>query len=154
MSSAIVASAVGQILTSTLSLLNTVRERAQTSKDTDLKEHISRLYDGLLSLKESVGRLLDENSSLRLRIAQLEQPSEKREPELRQVGAANYYFDGNKGPCCQPCYDGKGKLTVLTPPEPWNGGLRRQCVLCGEFFYEQPMESGPVRIGARRRPYT
>ncbi len=154
MPSVTVASAVSQILANTLSVLNTVRERARASKDLDLKEHISAVYDGLLSLKEAVSRLLDENAALRIRVAELEQPTEKREPELRQVGAANFYFDGEKGPCCQPCYDRHGKLTVLTPPEPWNGGMRRQCVLCGEFFYEQPMESGPVRIGVQRRRYT
>src|SRR5271165_1563560 len=154
MSSAIVASAVSQILTNILSVLNAVRERAQTSKDVDLKDRISTLYDSVLALKEAVNRLVDENGGLRSRIAQLERAPEKREPELQQVGSANYYFDGDKGPCCQPCFDGKGKLTVLTPPEPWNGGIRRQCVLCGEFFYEKPMDSGPVRFGARRRPYT
>lgn len=154
MASAIVASAVSQILTNTLSVLNAVRERARNSKDIDLKERISTLYDSVLSLKEAVNRLVDENGDLRSRIAQLERAPEKREPELRQVGSANYYFDGDKGPCCQPCYDGKGKLTVLTPPESWNGGIRRQCVLCGEFFYEKPMDSGSARLGVRRRPYT
>ena len=59
-------------------------------------------------------------------------------PQLRQVGASNFYFLGDKDPCCQPCYDGKGKLTVLTPLEDWNGGTRRQCLLCGEYFYERP----------------
>jgi hypothetical protein len=74
----------------------------------------------------------------------------KPEPVLKQVGSANFYFDGDKGPCCQPCYDGQGKLTVLTPPENWNGGVRRQCVLCGKYFYEKPSNwraGGPPRGG-------
>jgi hypothetical protein len=40
-----------------------------------------------------------------------ERPSE---PEIRQVGAVNYYFVGDKGPYCQPCYDVKGKLVLST----------------------------------------
>jgi hypothetical protein len=151
MSSVTVAAAAAQILSNTLTALNAVRERAKTSKDTDLKDHISTLYDSLLSLKEAVMRVTEENSELRRRITELERPPQS--PELRQVGSVNYYYEGDKGPCCQPCYDGKGKLTVLTPPEDWNGGVRRQCTLCGEYFYEKPMDLTPKRIGGRRGPY-
>lgn len=154
MSSVTVAAAAAQVLSSALSTLKSLRERAQASKDAGLKDQISNLYDDLLSLKEAMMRLTDGNSELRRRVEELQRPLPKREPELRQVGAANYYFDGDKGPCCQPCYDGKGKLTVLTQPEDWNGGVRRQCTLCGEYFYEKPMDSTPRQIGGRRRPYT
>ncbi len=143
-----------QILSSTLAVLKSVREQAKTSKDPELKEHISALYDSVLSLKEAVMLVADENSQLRARIAELERPPLRQEPELRQVGAVNYYYLGDKGPCCQPCYDGKGKLTVLAPPEDWNGGVRRQCTLCDEYFYEKPMNLTPGRLGGRRRPYT
>jgi hypothetical protein len=154
MPSVTVAAAATQILSNTLSVLKAVRERAQTSKDNDLKDQISTLYDNLLSLKEAVMMVTDENAELRRKIEQLERPTPKKEPELRRVGSVNYYFDGDKGPCCQPCYDGKGKLTVLTQPEDWNGGVRRQCTLCGDYFYEKPMDLSPQRLGARRRPYT
>jgi hypothetical protein len=152
MSSVTVAAAAAQILSNTLSALNAVRERAKSSKDTDLKDHISTLYDSLLSLKEAVMRVTEENSEFRRRITELERPPQKQEPELRQIGSANYYFVGDKGPCCQPCYDGKGKLTVLTPPEDWSGGVRRQCVLCNEYFYEKPMDHSPKQAGGRRGP--
>jgi len=154
MSSVTVAAAAAQILSNALTALNAVRERAKTSKDTDLKDHISTLYDSVLSLKEVLMRMTEENSELRSRITELKRPAQKQEPELRQVGSANYYFVGDKGPCCQPCYDGKGKITVLTQPEDWNGGVRRQCTLCGEYFYEKPMDLSPKRLGGRRRPYT
>jgi len=49
MSSVTVAAAAAQILSNTLTALNAVRERAKTSKDTDLKDHISTLYDSVLS---------------------------------------------------------------------------------------------------------
>lgn len=70
------------------------------------------------------------------------------EPEIRQVGAVNYYFVGDKGPYCQPCYDEKGKRIFLTPPQKWNGGIRRKCEVCNKFFYEKPMTDfhGPVYL--------
>lgn len=116
-----------------------MREQAKGSKDAALKKNISNIYDNLLDLKAAVLRVEDENNALRGKIEQLEKPPEKREPELRRVGSVNYYFDGDKGPCCQVCYDDKEKLIVLTEPEDWSGGVRRQCLLCGEYFYERPM---------------
>lgn len=147
------AAATTQIVANVMTALNAARERAKGSQDTDLKKHISELYNSVLALQELVVRLTDENSRLQRTIAQATGPVEKREPELRQVGSANFYFVGDKGPYCQPCYDGKGKLTILTQPEEWSGGVRRQCVLCFEYFYEQQMDSSPIRLGGRRRPF-
>ncbi len=45
--------------------LNWVRERAKTSKDSDLKDSISALYDDFLDLKAVVVRLTEENAELR-----------------------------------------------------------------------------------------
>jgi hypothetical protein len=94
-----------QLLSNTLAILKTVREQSKVSKDTELKGHISELYDSVLSLKEAVMLVNDENNQLRLKITQLEHPAEK--PEIRQVGLTNHYFVGEKGPFCQPCYDVK-----------------------------------------------
>jgi predicted RNase H-like nuclease (RuvC/YqgF family) len=97
-----------------MNALKVVRERAQRSKDNDLKELISALYDNLLSLKEAVMRLTQENDELERRIAKLQHHPQKSEPELRQVGSCYFYFVGEKGPYCQACYDGEGKLTALS----------------------------------------
>jgi hypothetical protein len=137
------------ILSNAMNAMKVLRERAQSSKDRELKDEISDLYDTLLSLREAVMRVAEENKELKLRIAELEHPAEV-EPELRQIGAVNYYFVGEKGPYCQPCYDGQGKLTMLTPSERWNGGVRRQCTLCKEFFYEQAMDLRQKQIRIQR----
>jgi hypothetical protein len=113
-----------------MSSLKAARERAKGSQDTDLKAIINDLYDELLSLKEVVIRLTNENAELR----------RKPEPEIKQVGAVHYYFLGEKGPYCQPCYDGRQKLAVLTPPEDFRGGIRRRCKVCDQVFYEKPKE--------------
>ena len=123
-----------QILSKAMSALNATRERARSSKDPDLKGHISTLYDEFLNLKEVIIRLTNE--------AELKR---KPEPEIRQVGAVNYYFVGEKGPYCQPCYDGRQKLSVLTPPKNHNGGVLRQCQVCNRSFFEKPKdEEGPA----------
>lgn len=140
-----IAGAASEILTNTLETLKVVRERAQTSKDSDLKERISGLYDNLLSLKEVILQLTQENLELRQQIEELQRVRQAPQPVLRQVGACNFYFVGEEGPYCQPCYDGNGKLTKLSPPEPWNCGVRRQCVLCQKYFYEKPMDLRPKR---------
>jgi regulator of replication initiation timing len=142
----ITAAAAAQIVSDALKALNAVRERAKTSRDSALKEQISALYDTLLPLKEAVIRFTEEITELKRENAELKRqvvaPRQKPEPELRQVGAVNYYFVGEKGPFCQRCYDGNGKLFALTPVEEWNEGLRRKCLQCKELFYEKPMDLG------------
>ena len=117
--------------------LNALRERSKTTKDLDIKDQISTMYDHVLSLKEAVSRLVDENKDLRRQLAQQQLPAEK--PKIKQVGQTNYYFKGDEGPFCQPCYDTKAKLVSLLPSEPWNNGVRRECPVCGEYFYEKRM---------------
>jgi hypothetical protein len=123
-----------QVLSNTLAVLKTVREQAKTSKDADLKSHISDLYDSVLSLKEAVMLVTDENNQLRARIVELEHPSSR--PEIKQVGLTNYYFAGEKGPFCQPCYDVNGKLIPLAPQNRFAGGVGRKCEVCNKVFFE------------------
>jgi len=122
------------LLKSTTEALNALRERAQRSKDIDIKDQINTLYDSVLGLKEVVLRLLDENKALHNRLDQQQHAPAK--PKIRQVGDTNFYFlDGDEKPYCQPCYDGKAKtLVALLPPEDWSGGIRRKCPVCNAFF--------------------
>lgn len=128
------AAAAAKLLADTLSISKTVREQAKQSKDTDLKGHISDLYDSVLSLKEAVMLVTDENNELRRKIADLEHPP--KTPEIKQVGRTNYYFTEGKGPYCQPCYDVSGKLIPLAPQDRYAGGIGRQCEVCNKVFFE------------------
>ncbi len=69
MTSVSLAAAATQILSNSLNALKIVRERAQSSKDNDLKGHISTLYDNLLSLKEAVMLVTQENEALKRKVA-------------------------------------------------------------------------------------
>jgi hypothetical protein len=124
------------ILANAMKALSSLREQAKGSKDAALKDNISKLYDSLLDLKEALIRVSEENSELRRIIT--EQASGAGKPEIRPVGAVNYYFVGDKGPYCQPCYDGKQKLVALTPAQESNNGIWRRCVLCQQYFWEKP----------------
>ena len=60
----IATTAIG-LLKSTNEALSALRERAQRSKDLDIKEQINTIYDNVLQLKEVILRLLDENKELK-----------------------------------------------------------------------------------------
>jgi hypothetical protein len=142
------------ILSNAMKLLDSVREQAKGSKDLALKESISKLYNDLLDLKAAHIRIEEENAELRRQIAQSKDKPPK--PEIRQVGAVNYYFmPGEEEPYCQPCYDGKSKSLVrVSPPEPWGGGQRRTCPVCHMIFQETQAPPRPVRLGPRVGRYT
>jgi hypothetical protein len=116
--------------------LNALRERSKSTKDLDIKDQIGTLYDNVLELKEVINRLLDENKELKRQLE--EQQHTPEEPELKAVGGANYYFVGDKGPYCQPCYDDKRKLVALEQPyTSETGSVSRHCLVCNNSFYEK-----------------
>jgi hypothetical protein len=136
-----------QILDRAWKALEAVRERVQASKDAALKEGVGKLYDEFNALRSAITRLKEENASLRQ--AQIEKP---QKPEIRQVGQANYYFVGDDGPYCQPCYDRDKKLIRLTPAQEVAGGFGRKCLVCLLPFVEKTTPA--PRMALQRRPYT
>lgn len=139
------------LLSKTSEALNALRERSKTSKDTDLKAQISAMYDHVNDLKEAVSRLTEENRELKNENGVLKKQLNEKplKPTVRQVGDTNYVVVGDKGPYCQVCHAKDGKLVDLLPLQPWNGGKRRECPVCGEFFYEQRMNTKSSRLGSR-----
>jgi hypothetical protein len=127
--------AATQILANASKALDSLREQVKGSKDAALKENISKLYDHLLDLKAAVNRVEDENSQLRRELAS---QAANHEPEIRQVGTTHYYFLGDRGPFCQPCYDVKTKLVPLMPVQDYAGGSGRKCEVCNKVFFEGP----------------
>jgi hypothetical protein len=123
-------------LVKTTEALNALRERSQRSKDIDIKDQINTMYDNVLQLKEVILRLLDENRELQRELEQ-QQLARVQVPTIKQVGETNYYYQGDEGPFCQPCYDGKAKtLVALTPQQQTSwGSIRRNCPVCHQTFY-------------------
>lgn len=132
-----VASFALTLTTKATDALNALRERSQRSKDLDIKDQISTLYDIVLELKEVISRLSDENKQLK---KQLEHPVEV--PELRSVGDTHYYYlgGGTDGPYCQTCYVVNKRLVKLPRSDNWSGGVRRDCPVCRGTFWEVRMQ--------------
>jgi hypothetical protein len=133
-------------LSKTTEALTGLRERAQRSKDGDIKDQINALFDNVLQLKDVVSRLLDENKHLTRKLDEQQHPPEV--PALKQVGEANYYYlknddGGFDGPYCQPCYDDKKKLVALTPQQQDDRGLFRRCLVCKQNFFEKSPKEHP-----------
>lgn len=123
-----------EIVSNAWKALEAVRERAQVSKDVALKDNVGKLYDDFNSLRSVIARLTDEIANLKQQNSQLtEKPSK---PEIRQEGETNYYYVGENGPYCQPCYDREEKLVSLTPRQSFVGGAGRRCQLCNGVFFE------------------
>ncbi|HEV2468282.1 MAG TPA: hypothetical protein VGS78_03740 [Candidatus Sulfotelmatobacter sp.] len=132
--------------------LNALRERAQTTNDLDVKNHISALYDIVLQLKEALSRLSDENKELKHKLENQQNPEDK--PKIRQVGSTNYYYIGeDDGPYCQRCLDGPSKTRVRLSPQQTglSGSISRSCPVCHQTFYEK---SAAEVHREGREPYT
>jgi hypothetical protein len=126
-----------QVLGKTTEGLTALRERAQRTKDIEIKEQISALFDNVLQLKDVVSRLLDQTKELQNKISQQQNPPLK--PKIMPVGQTNYYYLGDEGPYCQPCYDKTKTLISLLPRKMESlGGAHRDCPVCHSNFYETP----------------
>jgi len=134
-----------QILNGTWTAVQNMRERIQASKDNALKESYGNLLDDFNSLRLIVVKLTEENEVLRQ--AQIEKPPT---PIIRPEGETNYYFVGDEGPYCQPCYDLNRKLINLTQRQRFSGGIGRECLVCHQVFIEKTEPGPSVRIGRFR----
>jgi hypothetical protein len=139
-----------EILNGTWTAIQNVRGRVEVSKDNALKVGYGGLLDDFNRLRVITIKLIEENDRLRG-----EQISNKPEPEIRQHGNANYYFIGEDGPYCQPCYDGSNhRLVNLTPRQEFGNGMGRRCLVCDETFIEVDVPARATRRSIDYDPYS
>jgi hypothetical protein len=141
---------VSQLLSSTLSALNNVRDLAKESSNHELKEKISETYDAVLSLKERMLAMTDEIRDLKAQLA-------VKASFTGPVPPFGYVFkDGDMDhPLCPNCYQEKGHESFLPIAEPWNDGTkRRKCNTCGWIRLEESGEPHPPRMAVSRSRYT
>ena len=72
--------------------------------------------------------------------------------ENRNVYLPVGHYCLSRGLRCQPCYDDKGKLVNLMPPQRYAGGTGRQCRVCKNVFFE--VNEPQPRMQMRIKPYT
>jgi len=133
-----------EIVDKTRKAVEYVRERVRTSKDDELKSSVLSLYDDFISIRAIMLRLIEENERLRQTISGA---TDKPKPEAREVGMTIYYYMGQDGPYCQPCYDKDKELRKLTPKQRYGGGFGRKCETCNKIFIEEqaPPRQAQVR---------
>jgi hypothetical protein len=135
---------VTQLVGGLVSSARTARELAKDTSNHELKSAISDLYDDVLSVKERVADLDEENRALRVAL-------EEKGKYVGPIAPHGYYFQAgdNEHPLCPRCFQEKQqRIAFMTEPENWNRGVRRQCKLCRHHVYEKPM----VLNNSGRRP--
>lgn len=120
-----------ELISKAFKALDSVREQAKTSKDSTLKENISKLYDDLLDLKAVILRLTEEVNALKA----------VRQQKPMVFRAPFYYQEGDLTPFCPACFEGEeGRAAHLTKDaQGW-----MHCVICKNTFYDDGAGNGPA----------
>ena len=126
--------------------LNTLKDISALVKKYNDLELMRRIVD----LQQEVFDLQQTNLDLQKQIAALRE-SRQAEGSMIPRPPFNYYYrDGDPVPFCPKCWENDKKPIHLPESEPWSGGIRRDCRVCNETYWEKPPGSGPARIGRTR----
>jgi hypothetical protein len=107
-----------------------------------------RKYNDLELMKQIVA-LQTEVFDLQSEVRQLREQLSVRE-QLRTEPPMNYYYRASDPvPHCPKCYEDGRKLIHLPAAEPWNGGIRRDCRVCHETYWEKAMDLETPKVIAR-----
>jgi hypothetical protein len=133
---------IASVVANVLSSLKNARDLAKDTSNAELRGQIGEAYDALLDLKALLLDMDEENRRLRAELA-------KRAEFEGPIPPFGYFYkNGNREhPMCPKCFQAKEQReSYLTPATPWNGGIRRECRICGHFIYEKDMDLRPRRI--------
>jgi hypothetical protein len=130
------------LVNNALNVFKNARELAQDTSDPELNMKISEAYDALLSIKDRVLDLDDENRRLKAELA----------AKAAYVGPDpphGYFYaatdETKQHPLCPTCYQSNpSRIGFLDNPQQWSRGIRRVCKLCSTSIYEVPMDSLPA----------
>jgi len=106
----------------------------------NLKEisNIIKKYNDLELMKRIVD-LQTEVFELQTKNLDLKQQLGSRE-SVKRTGPHGFYFqDGDPDPLCPKCWEKDEKMIHLGNSRPWSGGIRRDCHVCNQTFWEKPM---------------
>ena len=140
------------LVNSAIGALKSARELAKDTSDSELKEKIGAVYETLLDLREHA---LAQDEEIRHLKAQLAEKTAYVGP----IAPHGYFYAADdvqkEHPLCPSCYQAKPQqIGFMDDAHSWNGGVRRECKLCGKHVYEKPMDlSTPRRIVPVRSRY-
>jgi hypothetical protein len=129
--------------------LNTIKDiSALVKKYNDLE-----LMKQIVDLRNEVFELQQENLRLQREVSEVMRLNEIANSLVLRPPLNYYYRDGDPIPYCPTCWEKDNKPIHLPNPEPWNGGIRRDCRVCKQTYWEEPMDDSPVRFARRRSPW-
>jgi hypothetical protein len=125
-----------------LGTLKQVSELVKKYNDMELMKQVVELQSQVFELQQTNLRLNEELAKERRQSA--------TESAMEMRGPMNYYFrQGDPVPFCPKCWEGEKKQIHLPEPEPWSGGIRRDCRVCGDTYWEKPIATRPIRVARR-----
>lgn len=125
-----------------LDTLRQIREMVKRSNDPELLKLI-------LTLQRSIFALESDNLKLNTALTSLKRDLASRE-KMHMRPPFNYYFrDGDDVPFCPVCWENERKAIHLSPPDSFDGEIRRECRVCRRTYWEKSMgrEAKPASAG-------
>jgi hypothetical protein len=108
------------------------------------------LMKQIIDLQNEVFELQQNNLRLQKELSDLQRSTEAENAMVSRPPLNYYYRDGDTVPFCPTCWEHSKKQIHLPPSEPWNGGIRRDCRVCKQTYWEQPLHSVPQPIRVTR----
>jgi hypothetical protein len=126
--------------------LSTVKQISELVK----KYNDLELMKEIVTLQTEVFDLQRENLRLETELSNLQRSLQVGKAMVMRPPFGYYYRDGDEIPFCPGCWENDTKQIHLPDAEPWSGGVRRDCRVCGYTYWEKPSESGDAPVRRRR----
>lgn len=111
------------------------------------------LMKQIVDLQTQVFELQQDNLRLQKELSDFKKSNEEESSMVSRPPLNYYYRGGDPVPFCPTCWEHSKKQIHLPEPEPWSGGVRRDCRVCKQTYWEKPMDRTPVRLRTRRSPW-
>jgi len=120
--------------------VHSIVQLTQKFGDVELKRRIVDLEDQVSELARERRILAEDNEELKKALEARAKTSFKN---------PYWYEEGNDVPLCPKCYESseyKLRIYLTHPAEPSNGGNRRHCKNCDQFFYDEGVSPNPSPV--------
>ena len=108
------------------------------------------LMKQIVDLQNQVFELQQDNLRLQKEVTELKRSSDVDRTMVVRPPFNYYYQEGDPIPFCPTCWERDRKRIHLPESEPWSGGIRRDCRVCQQTYWEKPIDNTPVRIRRTR----
>jgi hypothetical protein len=133
----------GTISMDPMSTIKDISTLVKKYNDLELMKQIVDLQNQVFDLQQCNLKLQKEVADLRY-LNNSDQSMVLRSP-------FNYYYCAEDPvPFCPTCWENDHKQIHLPEARPWSGGIRRDCRVCHQAYWEKPIDYTPVRIARTR----